>query len=92
MRARNGSLVIEVSDVILVTDQAAKCAAYAKNGLTVCGIVIIAEGQVEVYNDPDPAATPPAYGTRTSYRPGRDVTVYLAGVAPAVIPAADLLP
>ena len=85
-------LIAEVSDSSLANDRTAKCAAYAKSRLPVYWIVNVVDGQIEVYTDPDPAATPPAYGTRTDYRPGQDVPIVLTGATVATIPVADLLP
>lgn len=48
--------------------------------------------QVEVYTDPDPAATPPAYRRRADYHPGDDAPVVLDGTAVGSIPASELLP
>jgi hypothetical protein len=47
---------------------------------------------IEVYTDPDPAADPPAYRTRTDYAPGSSVPLVLDGQTVAQIPVADLLP
>jgi len=91
-RPRQILLVAEVADTSLDTDRGLKAAAYARNGLPVYWIINLEEGQVEVYADPDPAATPPAYRTRTDYRPGQDVPVVLDGAAVAAVPVADLLP
>ena len=51
-----------------------------------------ADRQVEVYTDPQPGASPPAYATRTDYPPGQDVPILLDGRAVSAVPAADLLP
>jgi hypothetical protein len=64
----------------------------AQAGIPVYWIVNLQDGQIEVYTDPDPAATPPAYGNRTDYRPGQGVPVVLDAVTVAHIPAADLHP
>lgn len=85
-------LVVEVSDTPLPIDRGLKAVAYARNSLPVYWIVNVEDGLVEVYTDPDPAATPPAYGTRTDYRPGDAVPVVLDGTAVASIPVADLIP
>jgi Uma2 family endonuclease len=73
-------------------DRGLKGVAYARNGLPVYWIINLVDRQIEVYTDPDPAATPPAYQARTDYAPGQDVPILLDGQVAAVIPAADLLP
>jgi hypothetical protein len=45
-----------------------------------------------VYTDPNPAALPPAYRTRTDFAPGASLPLVLDGVAVASVPVADLLP
>lgn len=85
-------LVAEVADTSLPIDRGLKGVAYARNGLPVYWIVNLEEGQVEVYTDPDPAATPPAYRTRTDYRPGDTVPVILDGQPAGGIAVDDLMP
>jgi hypothetical protein len=45
-----------------------------------------------VYSDPDSGANPPAYRTRTDYKPGDAVPITLDGSAAGTIPAGELLP
>ncbi|HEX4612557.1 MAG TPA: Uma2 family endonuclease [Urbifossiella sp.] len=85
-------LAIEVSDSTLAFDRRDKGRIYARAGIPVYWIVNVADGQVEVYTDPDPAATPPVYRARTDYRPGQDVPLALDGAVVASLPAANLLP
>ncbi len=85
-------LVVEVADTSLGLDRGLKAVAYARNALPVYWIINLEDRRVEVYTDPDPAATPPAYRTRTDYIPGQDVPVVLDGAAAASVPVADLLP
>ncbi|QDU20252.1 Uma2 family endonuclease [Urbifossiella limnaea] len=85
-------IIIEVSDSSLLFDRQVKGKMYAEVAVPVYWIVNVVDRQVEVYSDPDPAATPPAYRTRTDYHPGDDVSLVLDGVAVGTIPAADLLP
>lgn len=85
-------IVIEVADSTLRTDRREKGRLYAEAEIPVCWIINVADGQVEVYSDPDPAASPPAYRTQTNYRPGEDVPITLDGNIVGTIPAADLLP
>ncbi len=86
------AIVAEVADTTLDSDRADKCRIYARAGIPVYWIVNVVDSQVEVYTDPDPAATPPGYRTRTDYAPGQDVPLVLDGVAVGSIPAAELLP
>lgn len=82
----------EVADTSLDTDRGPKAVAYARNGLPVYWIINLVDSLIEVYTDPDAAATPPAYRARTDYRPGQDVPIVLDGTAVASVPVADLLP
>lgn len=84
-------IVVEVSDTTLADDRR-KGQTYARDGIPVYWIVNVEDGQVEVYADPDQAATPPTYRARTDYRPGQDVPIILDGQVAGTIPAADLLP
>lgn len=85
-------LLIEVADSSVLIDRRDKGRIYARAGIPVYWIVNVADRQVEVYTDPQPGATPPAYAARTSYLPGQDVPILLDGQAATAIPAADLLP
>jgi hypothetical protein len=85
-------LVAEVADTTLATDRTIKLTAYAKNRLPVYWIVNVADMQVEVYADPQPAVSPPTYATRTDYRSGQVVPLVLDGQQVGTIPVADLLP
>jgi Uma2 family endonuclease len=85
-------VVIEVADTSLRFDRVVKLSDYAGAGIPVYWVVNLIDGQIEVYTDPDPSASPPAYATRTDYRPGQDVPIVLDGVTVGSIPAADLLP
>jgi Uma2 family endonuclease len=85
-------LVVEVADSSRYTDRREKGRIYARAGLPVYWIVNLADRVVEVYTDPDTAADPPAYRTRTDYAPGLAVPVVLDGAAVAVLPVAELIP
>jgi Uma2 family endonuclease len=82
----------EVADTTIDSDRADKCRIYARAGIPVYWIINLVDGQVEVYTDPDPAATPPAYRSRTDYRPVEDVPLVLDGATVASIPVSELLP
>jgi Uma2 family endonuclease len=85
-------IVIEVSNSSLEFDRRGKARLYARTGIPVYWVVNIPDRQVEVYTDPDPAANPPAYRTRTDYPTTAAVPVVLDGVAVATLPVADLIP
>lgn len=85
-------LVVEVADSTRYTDRREKGRMYARAGLPVYWIVNLVDRVVEVYTDPDTAAAPPAYRTRTDYAPGSDVPVVLGGAAVAVVPVSELIP
>lgn len=84
-------LIVEVSDSSLLIDRREKGRIYATVGILLYWIVNIPDRQVEVYTDPDPAATPPAYRTRTDYRPGDTVPLVLDGQLAGSIAVSDLL-
>jgi Uma2 family endonuclease len=90
--AADMGLVIEVSDSTLTFDRRDKGRIYARAGIPVYWIVNVADRQIEVYSDPDTAANPPEYRTRTDYKPGDAVPVTLDGQVVGTIPASELLP
>jgi len=83
-------VVIEVADSSLRFDRLVKLEDYAVAGIPVYWIVNLVDGQVEVYTGP--TATPPAYRTRTDYRPGDAVPLVLDGTTVGTISVSDLLP
>ena len=85
-------VVFEVADTSLVGDRRAKGILYASSGLPVYWIVNIPDAQIEVYADPDPAATPPGFRARADYRVGQDVPLVLDGRVVGTVAVADLLP
>ena len=85
-------VVIEVSNSTLDTDREDKGILYAADSIPTYWIVNLIDNIIEVYTDPDSAAEPPAYRTRTDYAPGQTVPLVLDGVTVAMIPVADLLP
>ncbi|MBA4067566.1 MAG: Uma2 family endonuclease [Isosphaera sp.] len=85
-------VVGEVCDTSLAFDRRDKGRIYARAGISVYWIVNIPDRRVEVYADPDPAADPPAYRTRTDYRPGDSVPLVLDGATAGAVPVADLIP
>lgn len=85
-------LAIEISDTSLPFDRRLKGRAYSRAGIPVYWVVNVVDRVIEVYTDPDPTATPPAYHTHTNYAPGQSVPLVLDGQAVATIPVDDLLP
>ena len=91
-RKPNGTdfgVVVEVADSTLRFDRRVKRAQYATAAIPVHWIVNLFDGHVEVYTDPDPAADPPAYRTRTDFPPGRSVPLVLDGRPVATLPVAE---
>ena len=84
-------LLIEVADSSLSRDQQDKARIYARAGVPVYWVVNLVDRKVEVFTDPDPAASPPAYRSRQAYGPGDAVPLVLDGAAAGTVPAADLL-
>ena len=85
-------LVIEVADSSRYADRREKGRIYARAGIPVYWIVNVVDRQVEVYTDPDPTANPPAYGTRTDYKPGDQLPITLDGQQAGTIAVSELLP
>lgn len=85
-------IIIEVADSTLAFDRNEKGRIYARAGIPVYWIVNVADRQIEVYTDPDVVAQPPAYRTRTDYKPGDDLPITLDGKQTGTIPVNDLLP
>ena len=88
--AADVSLVIEVANATLASDRTIKLRSYARAGIPVYWIVNLISRQVEVYTDPDPAASPePTYRRRDVFAGDATVMVPLADSA---ISVASLLP
>lgn len=85
-------IVIEVSDSTLAFDRRDKGRIYARADIPVYWVLNVVDRQVEVYTDPAPTASPPAFATRTVFGVGQAVPVQLDGKVVASIPVADLLP
>lgn len=85
-------IVIEVSDSSLFMDRTGKGRTFAREGIPVYWIVNVVDKQIEVYSDPDAGADPPAYRTRTDYKPGDAVPIALDGAVAGTVPARELLP
>jgi Uma2 family endonuclease len=85
-------LVVEVADASLEFDRTLKQRIYARGGISNYWIVNVVDLQLEVYTDPLPNASPPAYASRTDYHAGQSVLVVLDGVEVSAIAVAELLP
>jgi Uma2 family endonuclease len=84
--------VVEVAESSLDTDRIEKGRIYARAAIPVYWIINLVDRQVEVYSDPDPRSTPPAYRRRETYLPGQSVPLVLKGQAIAQVAAQDFLP
>lgn len=90
--AADFGIIIEISDSSLAFDRRDKGRIYARAGIPVYWIINVADRQIEVYSDPDVAAQPPAYRTRTDYKPGDNLPIILDNTATGTLPVNDLLP
>lgn len=86
------AILIGVADSSLVRDRRDKGRVYAAAGIPAFWVVNVADRQIEVYTDPDAATSPPAYRTRTDYRPGDAVPLVLDGRPAGGIAVNDLIP
>lgn len=85
-------LVIEVADTSLKTDLTTKLRIYARAGIPHYWVVNLLDRRIELYSQPDPAATPPTYNLRQPFGPDASVPLSLPDTSPASLPVADLLP
>lgn len=85
-------ILVEVADSSLALDRGPKAILYAQAAIPVYWIVNIPERHIEVYTNPDPAANPPAYTTRTDYGIADTVPIVLDGVEVGTLPVAELIP
>lgn len=85
-------LVVEVSDNSRKTDLTTKLRIYAQAGIPRYWVVNLLDRRIELYSQPDPAATPPTYNLRQPFGPDTSVPLSLPDITPASIPVADLLP
>ncbi len=85
-------LIAEIADTNLERDRGLKKNLYARARLPVYWIVNLVDRQTEVYTDPGGNLEEADYATRTDYRPGDNVPLFLDGVHMADIPVGELLP
>jgi Putative restriction endonuclease len=86
------ALVVEISDSSLEADQSDKQRIYARDGVVRYWIVNLPDRRVEVYTDPQPAADPPCYATRTDFASGTSVPLVLDGTTVGMIVVDEILP
>lgn len=84
------ALLAEVAESSLSRDWIEKLPVYARAGIPVYWIVNLRDSQVEVYTDPDPAAS--QYRNHVDYRAGQDVPVLIDGAEVGRIAVTELLP
>jgi len=84
-------LLVEVAESSLDRDRQ-KLRVYARAGIPVVWIVNLVEFRVEVYGEPDAAATQPRYRRQDSYNADGLVPLVIQGEQVALIPASELLP
>jgi Uma2 family endonuclease len=85
-------IVIEVAHSSLLIDRNEKGRIYAIAGVPVYWVINVVDRIIEVYTEPNRSASPPAYRTRTDYKPGEQLPIILDGKQAATIPVSDLLP
>ncbi len=85
-------LVVEVSDTSLQLDRQEKGRIYARVSIPVYWIINLVDRIVEVYSEPNPSKSPPAYETRTDFKPGDRLPIALDGKLIGTINVSDLLP
>lgn len=85
-------LVIECAESSLQTDRVDKGRIYARANVPVYWIINLVDRQVEVYSDPDPQGTPPAYRRRQNFGSGQIVPLVLNAQTIAQVRVDDLLP
>lgn len=86
------ALLVEVADATLRQDREIKGRLYARAGIAVYWIVNIAARQIEVYTNPDSAASEPAYLVRTDYEETNSVPLVINGQTVGLVAVRDLLP
>ncbi|MGH7214977.1 MAG: Uma2 family endonuclease [Tepidisphaeraceae bacterium] len=89
------ALVIEVADTSLERDRGIKLRSYARAGIPCYWLINLIDRQVEVYEQPDPAAQPqPAYRRKAVHPTAADAAILLTlgGVLAGQLRAASLLP
>jgi Uma2 family endonuclease len=91
-KACDVALLIEVSDSSLAEDRGDKLQTYASAGVPVYWIVNLPNRRIEVYTEPNGAATPPHYHKSQFFCPGDEVPIVLDGVEVGRLNVSDVLP
>jgi Uma2 family endonuclease len=86
------ALVIEVSDSSLERDRGLKARIYARASIPCYWIVNLAEGWVEVRNDPSGPGDDPSYRSIDIFGPDGMLPIVLDGHEVAQVAARDVLP
>lgn len=86
------ALVVEVSDATLARDRGSKRRIYARAALTSYWLINLIDAQIEVYTEPSGNTAQPSYRRQTTYLPGDEVPVVVAGVEIGRLRVDDLLP
>jgi len=86
------AIAIEVSASSLLLDRRDKGRIYARAGIPVYWIINVIDRLIEVYTDPESGANPPAYRSRTDYKPGDTLPITVDGQVAGTIAVDDLLP
>ena len=84
---RDVGLIVEVADSSLAEDRE-MVVVYGRSSIPVYWILNLVDRQVEVYSGPQPDG----YATRTDYRSGQHVPVFLDGTIVGHIAVDDMLP
>lgn len=85
-------MLVESAESSLDTDRIDKARIYARAKIPVYWVINLIDRQVEVFSDPDSAATPPAYRNTQVFLPGQSIPLVLKGAVVGQIAVQDLLP
>jgi Uma2 family endonuclease len=86
------ALVVEVSDLTLSRDRAAKKRMYARAGVPLYWVVNLPAGRIEVYQDPTGPGQKPDYRQQQNYRQGDTIPVVIDGMEVGRLLVEALLP
>lgn len=84
-------LVVEVLDITLQRDRTIKQRLYAAANIPCYWIINLAEGQIEVYSEPQAAGSEPRYNQRHDYLRGTSLPFTLDGQPVATLAVDELL-
>ncbi len=86
------ALVVEVADSTLIADRTIKKRIYARSGVPVYWIVNLPDRQVEVYSQPNSAASTPVYSAEHVFGAADQLPVVIDGVEVARLSVQSILP